>query len=69
VAAEVPFIQLARKTPLAEKAGRRLPLLHRWYSGLVQHLLNLQFRPEGIGVVFAERSDSTDHDNRNCQVE
>ena len=34
-----------------------------------EHLLNLQFRPEGLGVVCAERSDSTNHDNRNCQVE
>ncbi len=35
----------------------------------VQHTLNLQFRPEGLGVVCAERSESTNHDNRNCQVE
>ncbi len=35
----------------------------------IQGELNLQFRPEGLGVVFAEQSDSTNHDNRNCQVE
>jgi len=32
-------------------------------------LLNLQFRPEGIGVKIAERSDCNFHDKRNCQVE
>ena len=38
----------------------------------VQHLVNLQFRPEGIGVKIAikERSDDCNfHDKRNCQVE
>jgi len=34
-----------------------------------QHLVNLQFRPEGLGVKIAERSDCNFHDNRNCQVE
>jgi hypothetical protein len=23
----------------------------------IQHLLNLHFRPEGLGAIFAERSD------------
>jgi len=26
-------------------------------AGSVEHLLNLQFRPEGLGVKIAERSD------------
>ena len=35
----------------------------------VQHSVNLQLRPEGLGSVCAERSNSTNHDNKKCQVE
>jgi len=35
------FIQPST-APLAENETWRPPLLHRWYSGLVQHMLNLQ---------------------------
>ena len=38
-------------------------------AGSFEHLLNLQFRPEGLGVKIAERSDCNFQDNRNCQVE
>ena len=52
------------------REGQKLKhILHRWHSGLVQHLVNLHFRPAGLGAIFAERSDSKDRDNRSCQVE
>jgi len=51
------------------KNFNKLNIIVRANSASVEHLLNLQFRPEGLGVVCAERSDSTNHDNRNCQVE
>jgi len=36
---------------------------------MAQRALNLQFRPKGLGALFAERSDCKKCDNRNCQVE